>query len=113
LTSEGSTFPSTEPEWEDSTLKGVRGVAVETLKVGATSNPNTVAGAIAAVIRSGREAEIHAIGAGAVNQGVKAIVVARGYLAQNGIDLCFIPAFSEIEIDGTPRTAVKLLIRAR
>lgn len=94
-------------------MKGVRGVADETLKVGATSNPNTVAGAIAAIIRSGREAEILAIGAGAVNQAVKAIAVARGYLAPNGIDLCFIPAFSEIEIDGTPRTAVKLMIRVR
>ncbi|NLI96918.1 MAG: stage V sporulation protein S [Synergistaceae bacterium] len=88
-------------------------MADETLKVGATSDPKTVAGAIAAIVRSGREVEIQAIGAGAVNQGVKAIVVARGYLAPNGIDICCIPAFSEIEIDGMERTAIKLMIRAR
>jgi stage V sporulation protein S len=88
-------------------------MAVETLKVSAASSPNSVAGAIASVVRAGREVEIQAIGAGAVNQGVKAIAVARGYLAPNGIDICCIPAFSDVEIDGVQRTAVKLMIKLR
>jgi len=97
----------------ESIRKGVGPMAVETLKVSATSNPNSVAGAIASIVRADREVEIQAIGAGAVNQGVKAIAVARGYLAPNGIDICCIPAFSEIEIEGTKRTAVKLMIKLR
>ncbi len=88
-------------------------MAVEALKVSATSNPNSVAGAVASVVRAGREVEIQAVGPGAVNQGVKAIAVARGYLAPNGIDICCIPAFSDIEIDGNKRTAVKLMIKLR
>lgn len=88
-------------------------MAVETLKVSAASSPNSVAGAIASVVRAGREVEIQAIGAGAVNQGVKAIAVARGYLAPNGIDICCIPASSDVEIDGVQRTAVKLMIKLR
>lgn len=87
--------------------------AVETLKVSATSNPNAVAGAIASIVRMGKEVEIQAIGAGAVNQGVKSIAIARGYLAPNGLDICCIPAFSDILIDGERRTAVKLMVKPR
>lgn len=87
--------------------------AVETLKVSATSNPNAVAGAIASIVRTGKEVEIQAIGAGAVNQGIKSIAIARGYLAPNGLDICCIPAFSDILIDGERRTAVKLMVKPR
>lgn len=88
-------------------------MAAEMLKVSASSNPHSVAGAVAAIIRDGREVEIQAVGAGAVNQGIKAIAVARGYLAPNGFDICCIPAFSDIEIEGVQRTAVKLMVRTR
>jgi stage V sporulation protein S len=88
-------------------------MAMETLKVGSSSNPHSVAGAVAAIIRDGREVEIQAIGAGAVNQGIKAIAIARGYLAPNGFDICCVPAFSDIEIEGAQRTAVKLMIKIR
>ena len=88
-------------------------MAVETLKVSATSNPNSVAGAITSIVRANGEVELEAIGAGAVNQGVKAIAVARGYLAPNGMDICCIPAFNGIEIESTQRTAVKLMIKLR
>lgn len=87
-------------------------MAAEMLKVSASSNPHSVAGAVAAIIRDGREVEIQAVGAGAVNQGIKAIAVARGYLAPNGFESC-IPAFSDIEIEGVQRTAVKLMVRTR
>lgn len=80
-------------------------MAAEMLKVSASSNPHSVAGAVAAIIRDGREVEIQAVGAGAVNQGIKAIAVARGYLAPNGFEICCIPAFSDIEIEGVQRTA--------
>jgi stage V sporulation protein S len=85
----------------------------EALKVSATSDPNKVAGAIASIIRSEKEVEIQAIGAGAVNQGVKSIAIARGYLAPNGVDIACVPAFSDILIDGEKRTAVKLMIIRR
>ena len=88
-------------------------MTVEMLKVSANSNPNAVAGAIASIVRAGKEVEIQARGAGAVNQGVKSIAIARGYLAPNGLDICCVPAFADIEIDGQSRTAVKLMIRNR
>lgn len=72
---------------------------MEILKVSASSNPKSVAGALAAVVRENTSAEVQAVGAGAVNQSIKAIAIARGYVAPNGIDLVCIPAFSEIDID--------------
>ncbi|HBL37362.1 MAG TPA: stage V sporulation protein S, partial [Firmicutes bacterium] len=69
---------------------------MEILKVSASSNPKSVAGALAAVVREKSKAEIQAVGAGAVNQSIKAIAIARGYVAPNGINLVCIPAFSEI-----------------
>ncbi|MGE5575987.1 MAG: stage V sporulation protein S [Syntrophothermus sp.] len=86
---------------------------MEVLKVSAHSNPKSVAGALAAVLRDERRAEIQAVGAGAVNQAIKAIAITRGYVAPNGVDLICIPAFSEIEIDGEERTAVKFIIEPR
>ncbi|MBM3469842.1 MAG: stage V sporulation protein S [Armatimonadetes bacterium] len=85
----------------------------EVLKVSADSKPKAVAGAVAAVVREKGSVEIQAIGAGAVNQAVKAIAISRGYVAPNGIDLVAIPAFVKVEIDGEERTAIKFLIVPR
>jgi stage V sporulation protein S len=86
---------------------------MEVLKVAATSQPKSVAGALAAVLRDNTCAEVHAVGAGAVNQAVKAIAITRGFVAPNGIDLIVIPAFSEIMIDGEERTAIKFIVGSR
>lgn len=86
---------------------------MEILKVSATSQPKSVAGALAAVIREKNCAELQAVGAGAVNQAVKAIAITRGFVAPNGIDLVTIPAFSEITIDGEERTAIKFVVTTR
>ena len=86
---------------------------MEVLKVSSDSNPKSVAGALAAVIREEGKAEIQVIGAGAINQGIKAIAICRGYVAPNGIDLIMIPAFTEIEIDEKEKTAIKLIIEPR
>ena len=83
---------------------------METLKVGAKSNPNSVAGALANVFRSTDSFEIQAIGAGALNQAIKAIAIARGFVAPSGKNLICIPAFTDIVIDGEERTAIKLII---
>lgn len=85
----------------------------EVLKVSATSKPKAVAGALAAVLRAKGSVELQAIGAGAVNQAVKAIAIARGFVAPNGIDLVAIPAFTKVEIEGEERTAIRFLVRAR
>jgi stage V sporulation protein S len=85
----------------------------EVLKVSADSKPKAVAGAIAAVLREKGNVEVQAVGAGAVNQAVKAIAISRGFVAPNGIDLVAIPAFTKVEIDGEERTAIRFLIEAR
>lgn len=86
---------------------------MEVLKVSANSIPKSVAGALVAVFRNKGQVEIQAVGAGAINQAIKAIAIARGYVAPNGINLVFIPAFSEITIDGENRTAIKFIIQKR
>ncbi len=86
---------------------------MEVLKVSAHSLPKSVAGALAAVLRERSSAEIQAVGAGAVNQAVKAIAITRGFVAPNGIDLVVVPAFSEIQIDGEDRTAIKFIVEPR
>ena len=86
---------------------------VEVLKVSAQSNPKSVAGALTAVIREKGTAEVQAVGAGAVNQAVKAIAISRGFIAPNGIDLVSVPAFVEISIDGEERTAIKFIVEPR
>ena len=88
-------------------------VYVEVLKVSAKSNPNSVAGALAGVLREKGGAEIQSIGAGALNQAVKAIAIARGFVAPSGIDLVTVPAFTDIEIEGEERTAIKLIVEPR
>lgn len=82
-------------------------------KVSAKSNPSSVAGALAGVLREQGRAELQAIGAGAINQAIKAIAIARGYVAPGGMDLVVIPAFIDIMIDGEERTAIKLIIEPR
>src|ERR1700752_3872712 len=74
--------------------------AMEILKVSATSKPVAVAGAIAGVVRSQTRVEVQAIGAGAINQAVKAIAISRGYVAPGGIELVCVPSFIDISIDG-------------
>ncbi len=86
---------------------------MEVLKVAAKSNPNSVAGALANTIREKGMAEVQAVGAGAINQALKAIIIARGYVAPAGIDLICVPAFTEIQIDGEERTAIKMIVEAR
>jgi stage V sporulation protein S len=86
---------------------------VDILKVSAKSNPNSVAGALAGVLREQGTAEIQAIGAGALNQAVKAVAIARGFVAPSGVDLICIPAFADIVIDGEDRTAIRLLVEPR
>lgn len=86
---------------------------MEVLKVSANSQPKSVAGALAAVLRDNNCAEIQAVGAGAVNQAVKAIAITRGFVAPNGIDIVTVPAFSEVNIDGEERTAIKFLVQQR
>jgi len=83
------------------------------IKVSSGSRTSAVAGAIAGVVREHRRAEAQAIGAGAVNQAVKAVAIARGYLQEDGIDVICIPEFVAVEIDGKERTAIRLIIEAR
>ena len=85
----------------------------EILKVAAKSNPNSVAGAIASVFREKGKVELQAVGAGAVNQAVKAIAISRGYVAPSGVDLVCIPAFTDIEINGEERTAIKFIVMSK
>ena len=86
---------------------------MELIKVAARSRSTAVAGAISGVVRESKRAEVQAIGAGAVNQAVKAVAIARGYLALDGIDVICIPSFIEVEIEGQERTAIRLLVEPR
>ena len=86
---------------------------MEVLKVSTKSNPNSVAGALAAIIKEKNVVEIQAVGAGAINQAVKAIAIARGFVAPSGKDIVCIPAFTDIQIDGESRTAIKLIVQPR
>ena len=86
---------------------------MEILKVSSHSSPNSVAGAIAGVIREQKAVEVQAVGAGAANQAIKAIAIARGFVAPSGKNLVCIPAFTDISIDGEERTAIKLIVEAR
>lgn len=86
---------------------------MDVLKVSAKSSPNAVAGALAGVIREKGGAELQTIGAGALNQAIKAIAIARGFMAPSGVDLICIPAFTDVVIDGDERTAMKLIVQQR
>ena len=86
---------------------------MEVLKVSSKSKPSSVAGALANAFRDQRSVEVQAIGAGSLNQAVKAIAIARGYVAPTGKDLVCIPAFSDVLIEGEERTAIKLIVETR
>jgi len=86
---------------------------VDILKVSSKSKPNAVAGALAGVLREKGAAEIQAIGAGALNQAVKAVAIARGFVAPGGMNIVCIPAFTDVEINGERRTAIKLTVEPR
>ena len=77
------------------------------------SNPNSVAGAMAGVLRQQGVVEVQVVGAGALNQAIKAVAIARGYVAAGGLDLVCTPTFADIEIDGERRTAIRLVIEDR
>jgi stage V sporulation protein S len=83
---------------------------MDVIKVSALSRTSAVAGAIAGVIREHKHAEVQAIGAGAVNQAVKALILATSYLKLDGILVSCVPEFAEVTIDDTVRTAIKLVI---
>ena len=86
---------------------------MDIIRVSATSRTSAVAGAIAGVVRDHKRAEVQAIGAGAVNQAMKALILATGYLKGDGIDVCAVPEFVDVEIEGNVRTAIKLVIEPR
>src|SRR5699024_8019436 len=89
------------------------GTVMDVLKVSAKSNPNSVAGALANVLREDGTAELQAIGAGALNQASKAVAIARGFVAPSGVDLVCVPAFTDIIIESEERTAIKLIVEPR
>jgi stage V sporulation protein S len=88
-------------------------ITTSVLKVSAKSNPNSVAGALAAVLRERDTAELQAVGAGAINQAVKAVAIARSYLKPSEIDLVCVPSFIDVEINGNERTGISLAIERR
>ncbi len=87
--------------------------SAEVLKVSTRSRPSAVAGAIAGVMRENGSAEVQSIGAGATNQAIKAVAIARAYLSEEGIDIVCIPSFIDVAIDDEERTAIRLLIERR
>jgi stage V sporulation protein S len=86
---------------------------VDIIKVSANSRSTSVAGAIAGVVREHGRADVQAIGAGAVNQAMKATAIARGYLLLDGINVVVIPSFSDVAIDGAERTAIRMAVEPR
>lgn len=84
---------------------------IEQMKVASTSSPSAVAGAISSIFRSQDQLDIDTVGAGALNQAIKAIAIARGFLVPSGIDLVLSPSFKEIQIEGKEKTAVRLHIK--
>jgi len=83
------------------------------IKVSARSRTASVAGAIAGVIRESGRAEVQAIGAGAVNQAVKAIAIATGYLEEEEVHVVCVPSFVEVSIEDQERTAVRIVVEPR
>ncbi len=81
------------------------------LRISTKSNPNSVAGAIAGTIKEEGKAELQAIGAGALNQAIKAVAIARGFVASLGMDLICVPAFVGVQIDDDEKSAIKIIVR--
>jgi stage V sporulation protein S len=86
---------------------------IDIIKVAASSRTSAVAGAIAGVVREHKHADVQAIGASAVNQAVKALALAKGYLAEDGYDIVFVPHFVDVEIEGKLRTAIRFSVDPR
>ena len=86
---------------------------MDVLKVSSKSSPHSVAGAVAGVVRQGHVAEVQVVGAGALNQAIKAVAIARGFVESAGFDLVCTPSFTEVAIDGVSRTAIRLVIEDR
>src|SRR5512135_885707 len=93
--------------------RGQHNGTVDIIKVSANSRSTAVAGAIAGVVREHGRADVQAIGAGAVNQAIKAAAIARGYLLLDGINVVVVPSFAEVDIEGTERTAVRFGVEPR
>ena len=91
----------------------MKGIIMETLKVSSKSNPNSIAGALANVLKNENAVEIQAVGAGALNQAIKGIIIARGFVAPSGKNLYCVPSFATVIIDNEERTAIKIMIEAR
>jgi len=92
------------------TLLTIWRLTMDMIKVSATSRTSAVAGAIAGIVREHKHAEVQAIGAGAVNQAVKALVLATGYLRDDGINVTCVPEFADVTIEDKVRTAIKLVV---
>lgn len=101
------------PHAHDKPIQAVAYQNGEVLKVSAKSRPSAVAGAIAGVVRDVGRAEVQAIGAGATNQAVKAVAIARDYLLESDIDAICVPAFIDVTIDNEERTAIRLVVETR
>ena len=86
---------------------------MEVLKISSKSNPNSVAGAIAGMVKDSRKAEMQSIWAGALNQAVKEVAIARGFVAPSGVDLVCIPAFADVQVEGEDRTGIRLIVESR
>ena len=95
------------------TISAIWRLKMDLIKVSAGSRTSAVAGAIAGLIREHKHAEVQAIGAGAVNQAIKALVLATGYLKNDGINIACVPEFADVAIDDKVRTAIKLVIDPR
>ena len=86
---------------------------MEVLKISSKSNPNSVAGAIAGLVKESNKAEMQAIGAGALNQAVKAVAIAKGFVAPTGVDLTCSPVFTDVSIGNEDKTGIKFIVEAK
>ncbi len=86
---------------------------MDILKISAKSSPNSVAGAIAGLVKENGKAEMQAIGAGAINQAIKAVAIARGFVAPTGVELVCSPAFTEVMIDNEEKTGIKFVVEPK
>ena len=86
---------------------------MDIIKVSARSVPKAVAGAICAVIRTGESAEVQAVGAGAVNQAIKAAAIARVFMSEEQVDAVCIPSFEELDVGGEQKTGIRLIVEKR
>lgn len=102
-----------DPSWSAAADIPEQPHVTEILKVSTRSRPSAVAGAIAGVMRERGAVDVQAIGAGATNQAIKAIAIARVYLVDDGIDVCVVPSFIDLLIDDEERTGLRLFVQRR